>query len=908
MRKGPLILAALLMVFCADSWARVISYAPVTSRFAVPAVQRRDASRFVLLEDSRQVVVYATAGADDPKVVLEASPATLQQITFAAANEVDGRLFILVGGNGDSSGTTREFMVSSDGGASWNDVGLPGGASLVSRPFRPDVGGPVVRQRDAAVRLGGASHPFYLSVAAVGTPAGSIFEIHAIEGTGRATRLAWVSGHVGERFPAAVVGSDLSGETLLVAGRVALVDRDLPYGLYAISSSGSVTEIAPLPAGNPGLEAWIASDGSVYADSLGFGGPRSLIRFSGRRSEVIATLLPGTSGIGENFFAVPTAGYDGAWIVQRGAGQPTILAHHSTDTGLFSEQWRDPSGPEIEAVHAGASGSMLLIQVHREREVQAQRAFIDPALAIWKVGDPAPADYDEFYLNEAAAKSFVNLDVDAVAAGASFAFDSAGFYVSDGGGGGGVSAGGGGGGEVVREWGVVRASLIQHLVIQGVAHLDGAFGSQWRTDVIIRNPYDEPLQVLLRLRDANGSEFTRLESLAAREIVRYEDIVGRLFGLSAGGGALLIEPPLFRSVDATSRTYNVTADGTFGMGVPAVDVHAATPVRDRVTFAAGLLGPDYRTNLLLTNVTARLAAADVVIRGYTAEQPRLGVSTFGQWNDLGRLFNVTTNAPRTVTVVPAAGELLAGVVAIDNRSNDPTFFSPDMQTTMELRTIPVIGHLNGANGARFRTDVYVSNPSANYGWVALLVKPWETSQAEIRKEISLPPGEQIVLSDVLYATFGTTGLARLRYGGGSPWMTVTSRTYSVTADGATYGQAIPPTNSFGIAGRDDALDIIGAVADRRFRTNVGVVETGVGVGAVGVTVEVYDARSRLVRTLPVWLPISQGRQLLDVLAGLEDGPVLIRVRTSGGNVTAFASMVDGGTNDPTYLPPRLSAK
>jgi len=37
------------------------------------------------------------------------------------------------------------------------------------------------------------------------------------------------------------------------------------------------------------------------------------------------------------------------------------------------------------------------------------------------------------------------------------------------------------------------------------------------------------------------------------------------------------------------------------------------------------------------------------------------------------------------------------------------------------------------------------------------------------------------------------------------------------------------------------------------------------------------------------------------------GPVLIRVSPSGGIVTAYATTIDNGTNDPTYFPAVLAA-
>src|SRR5207253_9019538 len=89
-----------------------------------------------------------------------------------------------------------------------------------------------------------------------------------------------------------------------------------------------------------------------------------------------------------SFFAVPSADFSGAWMIQRNTGKPTTLSRYTRDHGV-EKQWEDISGPQVEALIAGESGSTVLIQVHRDRPVADQRLFKDPALAVWHVGQPA---------------------------------------------------------------------------------------------------------------------------------------------------------------------------------------------------------------------------------------------------------------------------------------------------------------------------------------------------------------------------------------------------------------------------------------------------------------------------------------------------------------------------------------
>ena len=92
---------------------------------------------------------------------------------------------------------------------------------------------------------------------------------------------------------------------------------------------------------------------------------------------------------------------------------------------------------------------------------------------MWEVGKPAPVSYDELFLNEQTVKAFVHVDPDTVGQGEPFLFDSGSpslVFIP----GGPSGAGGGGGADVIQEWGVVRGSLRQRLVMPANARVDGA--------------------------------------------------------------------------------------------------------------------------------------------------------------------------------------------------------------------------------------------------------------------------------------------------------------------------------------------------------------------------------------------------------------------------------------------------
>jgi hypothetical protein len=170
---------------------------------------------------------------------------------------------------------------------------------------------------------------------------------------------------------------------------------------------------------------------------------------------------------------------------------------------------------------------------------------------------------------------------------------------------------------------------------------------------------------------------------------------------------------------------------------------------------------------------------------------------------------------------------------------------------------------------------------------------------------------------VLKTLFGLTGVARLRYASAESepgeGVRVTSRTYSVAANGATYGCLVPPLNGFQIGTLGDRLEILGASAGAGFRTNVGIVDLAddtvvdpiVRITIVGNGQQVLDTRI-------VTVPARGGIQINDIFRsrGITPPPAaLLVVEVIGGQqIAAYATLTDNVTNDPIYLTSQLGAK
>jgi hypothetical protein len=820
----------LALSVASTTFARVLSYSPYTNRVALPAFQARDADEFVLVEqpgsqfvsprwlERGEVVVYDAKGSREPRVIFPAAGVPFAPISYAAYAKpsAGGPGYVMIETNVNFEGKNANFhtitLIGDANGSNWKRVSPLDGALTLFYDYEGsgDLGGNFTRG------LGGSARPVTSSrwVFVVDVTTG----LWAVDAEGKAKRLVMPSSSYAPSF----VGSDATASRILVQNgdRYSIIDM----------STEVVTDVGAFGNGTYGNQGWVAGPDSAYVLTTTPQGRKLMLYRKGMPPQFIAGPadypgMPSGSRDRWSFLAAPTHDYAGAWMVQRDLGRPTTLYRHTEAEGL-KKFWSDITGPQVEALHAGKSGERVLVQVHRPR-VQPERWFIDPALAIWKVGDPAPRHYEELFLNETPLKGFVHLDVDAVANGAPFVFDS-GLAVPP------VSRTSppiSGGGDVVQEWGVVRSSFKQELVLPGVARLPGAFNSYWQSDVVIYNPVDAPQQVTFRFAPLDSDTMTvKTIALAAKEIRVIKDVLKELFAIEAGGGSLHIEPAV--GVSATGRTYSSSAAGSFGFSMAALDVFTAAGPRFPLSFAGAFPGIGTRTNILLTAPKGLTATAQLQAYGISGEMGGTGVTlaTIGsgvwQMNNVQSVLSLSSHQEGGLVITPTKGFVIPAVVVIDNYTNDPTYFPPDLPAPV-VRTIPVIGHLDGANNSKFRSDLYLINTSTTVQTVTLEAKAWDRNEPAKQVSFTLLPNEDRVIKEALPKLFNMTGFARLRYmsqGGDTNGVRVTSRTYNVREDGGTLGCIIPPLNSFQAAASGESLEILGVVGGSGFRANIGLVE------------------------------------------------------------------------------------
>jgi hypothetical protein len=917
--------------------ARIISYAPLAPVQSVPAIQKRAARHVVLREQAGivrlsdfdhaflwRLVVHDSLGLEAPRDITPGgTPAPLG--TVAALEDDDGAFRILI-----ASGSG--FLYSADGGASWSSVSLPSGAYLLTHnsAFSTsgwDSGGPIFGATSSALRLGNADFPFVLSLTN-SDPGQSGFWVIAADGSAR--RLSIASGWW------QLLGSDLGGTRFLVGARFFGPWPADPYAnaswkVAILDLAGTIQPLFEVPLGGnyswPAIEGWITPDGAAYLNVNWYtglivtpldplpsmqsvalwksGSLRELVAASDKRPQV-------------EVFAVPTPDFAAAWIARMGTSDTALLSHEGD--GAVREAWRDATRPFISSLHAAASGARLMI---RTRRFQGYRYW--NGLAVWHDGEPPPSSYDELLVRpELEGRGFVHLDVDDVDQGAHFLFDTGATLPPTSG----PSARSGGGADVYQSGGVVRASLRQQLVIPASARAPGRFGATWRTDLILRNPDRETLRLAVRLLPSPGTAGAGAEAnivLDGASIRVIPDVLATLFHLEHGSGALVVVPEAGRSIDATSRTYTTSPSGTFGMGVGSVDMLTAAGPAFPLTFSAGLLGEGFRTNMVVTDASGRgaqLAALLSTAEGTAGIPLAVSLPTNGQrqLNDLAALSGAPASTVGSLTVTPRTGWVLAGSIAIDDRTNDPAWFGPDSvpDAIWAESIIPAVVHDAGAKGAKYRTDLLLFNADEYPTTLQLSVKDWYGDEDEQEVQLTLRGRESRVIPDVLWTLFGRSGVARLALSGagtGGLGVRATSRTYNLAPDGATHGMTIPVLGWLQSARYGDTLEILGPTGGAGSRTNLSILHLGDQYAPPSTAhVEIVDPAGVVADAFDVSVPGGRGLQIDDLFRarGLGDGPAAALIRlsfTSDQSVTlaAYATTIDNGTNDPVYHGANLAA-
>lgn len=452
-----------------------------------------------------------------------------------------------------------------------------------------------------------------------------------------------------------------------------------------------------------------------------------------------------------------------------------------------------------------------------------------------------------------------------------------------------------------------------------VTHGAGQGGSVWRTDVQIYTPDpsvspSNPLRMDAMLRNIPATLEVRYSTFT------YTDFMN-VFTNGTDSGPVVITVRSQYAPQIWTRTYNQTETGTFGQYIPAIRIDPAagsgSAFGEGKYYMAGLRhDTHFRTNLGFLNPNAQTVNATVKV--YDDQRFLLGQFTLqlSQYElqqfpitALNAVPNLSPDRPFSVEItVPTGQWLIAYASYIDNASGDPMTISAVRESELALTDysngiVPGVGHVG-----EWRSDVTIFNPDSEGVNVDLAYYDQSGAKVAETKSVPIRGGQFVQYTDFLkHGILGTVadslGILRVTVPSTLPparYPLAFARTYNDKGTGKTFGQGI---GGFAAAranvkpGRP-AL-VAGIRSNNKYYTNVGL--TNVSSVDVVATVKLLDPNSGAEQTLQTHT-LKPNQSIIGQVvlpSQLETGSLKIEV--TGGNVWAFASIVDRGTLDPEYV-------
>ena len=480
--------------------------------------------------------------------------------------------------------------------------------------------------------------------------------------------------------------------------------------------------------------------------------------------------------------------------------------------------------------------------------------------------------------------------------------------------------------------GTLSAPASTALVVPSVGHLAG-LGAQWQSDVRIANITNLVKKVQLTFSGGSATSLAIKQatiSIDPGATTALDDIVRNWYGVGAMGdssnGLLTVQP-----LDAagkpdtsiaktaavvSSRTYNASAVGTLGQFIPAVPLAnfiSRAPGASTILSLQQIAQTDtFRTNLGLVEATGKSATLLVsVFNGAGTRLLDLPLTlAAGEQLQLNSFLSdkgiSLTNGHIEVQSTGGEGKVTAYASVIDGRTTDPLLVSgvPLGGIGASRFVIPGVANLDTAD--RWRSDVRIFNGSPTPQTATLTLFPTGNPSASASSSVTIQPGEVKALDDVVHTTFNLTnagGALHVTTAVSVP-LVVTARTYDETATGTLgqFVQAVTPADAVGSS--DRALQLLQMEDSPRYRTNLGIAEvTGKAVTAE-VTVILPD--SKVAPKVQIPLAAFEYRQF-PILSSLGLGNtynarISVKVIDGQGKITAYGSVIDQKTQDPTFVP------
>ena len=457
-------------------------------------------------------------------------------------------------------------------------------------------------------------------------------------------------------------------------------------------------------------------------------------------------------------------------------------------------------------------------------------------------------------------------------------------------------------------------------ILPSSARVGGQGGSFYTTDLTIANPTGQAASVTVKFlgHDDDGTAGAeKTVSVGAGQSVAYEDVLGGLFGISSGYGAIRVRST--SSLNVVGQTWTPgPSGGTFGQSVPAMADDDLIDRKSPTSIAAVREDAKFRTNLILANASTSSHKVEVALldaggtqlgaKSYTL--PPLGMTQVTQVvRDLG----VTSDVQNGVLLVTTSRNDLAFAAyasVIDRTTNDPRTLLPVTPGVGGSWILPSSARSGGQGGAFYTTRLTLANRTGADAAVTLKFLGHDADgRGGLQKSATVAAGKAVTWEDVLGSLFGaSSGYGAIRVSSPDVALTVAGETSTPGPSGGTFGQSVPASGAADVVEYGAPRSIAAVREDAKFRTNLvlanateaTLVVDGKLVSSAGVQLA---AGSWTLSPLGM-TQVTEVVRDLGVTSDLKNARLVLSTPTPGGKFATYAAVIDRTTNDPRTLLPR----
>lgn len=224
------------------------------------------------------------------------------------------------------------------------------------------------------------------------------------------------------------------------------------------------------------------------------------------------------------------------------------------------------------------------------------------------------------------------------------------------------------------------SALAGEVLIPIVFRGPGAFGTQWRTELVVSNVtegvFAPVVPTTVTFHRDNGESLEITQHLAPKEVLAIPDAVHDWFSVESGGGIVRVTWDGDQArIMARARIYNTGEHGEYGQSVPGVDTSRLVSTH----YLTGVTGVDgNRTNIGVSNPTTtdtlvwiELFDTSGLSRGAFATG--VPARSFRQFNDIFSYFQAGPLNAAMVRVSSMSTVVYAYASIVRNDTGDATF-------------------------------------------------------------------------------------------------------------------------------------------------------------------------------------------------------------------------------------------